>query len=407
MKKNASVGGQTVLNYTPSASGAATGSLTSWRFDQKEVRLALCEMIILDELPFIFVEREGFRRFVDRICPQFQISSKQTVHTDCVKLFLDRTDVIKSFYQKKKRHGDWILHKKTITFCPILSHKGTDIGEKVVTSLKEWGLKNVLCCTTDNETSNDGAIRHVRAYLDMIESNVVGDEIGMSVRRVREAVKWVKASPARNTKFFDCVTVLKTNLLGKKHDKDPIGLFEASDWVNVRKIIEYLKEFYELTLLFSDDREISSMAVNIRIKIGKYWLEEEANDSDKEAEESDANELAVYLTEKQFKLSMDVVDISLIFCSGGRRIYSPQYLILSEMAWDILAIPTSSVASESAFSTGGRVLSSYRSSLASSMVEALICAEDWLKSSSINKKDKEGVPIEALEREFQMGKYTL
>ncbi|CAN1293636.1 Putative AC9 transposase [Linum perenne] len=49
------------------------------------------------------------------------------------------------------------------------------------------------------------------------------------------------------------------------------------------------------------------------------------------------------------------------------------------MARDVLAVPVSSVASESAFSTGGRVLSNFRSSLTPAIVEALICAEDWFR----------------------------
>ena len=56
-----------------------------------------------------------------------------------------------------------------------------------------------------------------------------------------------------------------------------------------------------------------------------------------------------------------------------------KYPVLSTMARDILAIPASTVPSESAFSTGGRVVSDYRSSLTPSTVEVLICLQDWLK----------------------------
>jgi hypothetical protein len=58
---------------------------------------------------------------------------------------------------------------------------------------------------------------------------------------------------------------------------------------------------------------------------------------------------------------------------------STKYYVLSRMARDILAIPVSTVSSESAFSTGGRVLDSFRSSLNSNTVEALICAQNWIR----------------------------
>ncbi|KMS64884.1 hypothetical protein BVRB_041670, partial [Beta vulgaris subsp. vulgaris] len=56
---------------------------------------------------------------------------------------------------------------------------------------------------------------------------------------------------------------------------------------------------------------------------------------------------------------------------------SVRYPPLALMAKDILAVPVSTVASESGFSTGGRVLDSYRSSLKPSTVEAIICLRDW------------------------------
>ena len=45
-------------------------------------------------------------------------------------------------------------------------------------------------------------------------------------------------------------------------------------------------------------------------------------------------------------------------------------------------MPISTVALESAFSTGGRVLDSFRSSLTPKLVQSLIFLQDWLRKST-------------------------
>ena len=55
-----------------------------------------------------------------------------------------------------------------------------------------------------------------------------------------------------------------------------------------------------------------------------------------------------------------------------------RYPDLAQMARDILSVPISTVASESAFSTGGRILDQYRSAMKPDVVEALVCCRDWL-----------------------------
>ena len=69
---------------------------------------------------------------------------------------------------------------------------------------------------------------------------------------------------------------------------------------------------------------------------------------------------------------------------------SDAYPILSLMARDFLAIPVSTVSSESAFSAAGRILGKNRTSLAPEILEALICAKDWLIGFN---DDDEGEPM--------------
>ena len=74
-----------------------------------------------------------------------------------------------------------------------------------------------------------------------------------------------------------------------------------------------------------------------------------------------------------------------------------KYKILSMVARDVLAIPVSSVASESAFSAGGRVLDKFRTSLTPKIVEALICTQDWICGPTKMEVEEELGDLEELE----------
>jgi len=72
------------------------------------------------------------------------------------------------------------------------------------------------------------------------------------------------------------------------------------------------------------------------------------------------------------------------------KAHAEKFPVLSTMARDFLAIPLSTVPSESAFSLGGRILGESRSSLTPEMLEALVCGKDWLFKE---KEDDQGRAI--------------
>ncbi|XP_052883503.1 zinc finger BED domain-containing protein RICESLEEPER 2-like [Gossypium arboreum] len=92
--------------------------------------------------------------------------------------------------------------------------------------------------------------------------------------------------------------------------------------------------------------------------------------------EDKTSELDKYLAEANEEFVEDF-DILLWW-----KVNSPRFLTLSKMTRDVLAIPVSTVALEYAFSTRGRVLDQYRSSLTPKIVQALVCTQDWIRKSS-------------------------
>lgn len=573
---------QTQLSFQ--SSGGNEGILKKWQFDQKVSRHKLASMIIIDELPFKFVEGEGFKDFMQSTQPLFKMPSRFTVARDCYQIFVDEKKKLTSYFKMSGQRVNittdtwtsiqkinymcitahyidqhWNLNKKIIKFCPIEGHKGELLARDLDLYLKEWGIAKVFAITVDNASSNYTCIQKLKdrlcsrgadffkgKYIHMrciahIVNLIVNDglvDVKAPIKRVRKAVRFVKQSPARLAKFKECIELqnidCKSNLcldvrtrwnstylmlnVAQKLQKafelfegmdpyfvvelDEIGGVPTSyDWGIVRRMVDMLVHFYELTLrisgslyvtsnvfyheistvnyllkewMNSDDVDVSLMGEKMKEKYDKYWgdvnkmnkliyvavvvdpryklefiefaLVEEygdeigwklANDtkvvikelfeeykliSQPKATQTQVNqqdqssskssitssrtqsalgerfmrqkmesgevesksELDIYLKESVYVTKSEDFDILKWW-----KVNSSRFPILSQLARDVLAIPISTVASESAFSTGGRVLDPYRSSLSPKVVEGLLCAQDLLRSAKRPKTIEE------------------
>ncbi|KAL0308961.1 UNVERIFIED_CONTAM: putative AC transposase [Sesamum radiatum] len=214
----------------------------------KEIRLSLARMVIIDELPFKFVEGEGFRAYSRALEPSFEVPSRHTVARDCMKIFIKEKRKLKKLFKSERvclttdtwtslknlnymcltAHwidSDWELQKRIINFCIVENHKGETIGKQIEECLHEWGIDKVCTITVDNASSNDRAIAHLKKkckWKDVILNNdymhmrcsahIVNlivkeglEEQHESIMRVRNAVKYVRSSPARLKAFKRCV----------------------------------------------------------------------------------------------------------------------------------------------------------------------------------------------------------
>nr|XP_043609582.1 zinc finger BED domain-containing protein RICESLEEPER 2-like [Erigeron canadensis] len=262
--------------------------MIGWKFDQQSIRKALAYMIVVDELPFKFVEDTW-------------MSVQRINYMSLTAHYVD---------------NDWILRKKVLNFCPISSHCGVDIGKAVEMCLIKWGIEsNVFTITVDNATANDVAVAYLKSKfanwekcvleakwlhvrcIAHIMNLIVQDglsHIGKSVDRVRVAVKYIRQSPQRLRKFKEFAGIekcpsTKTLILDvptrwnstymmletaqtyerafarydseDRHYRDDLektGVPESSDWANVRRLARFLQHFYDLTLKVSRTRYVTS-----------------------------------------------------------------------------------------------------------------------------------------------------
>ena len=104
----------------------------------------------------------------------------------------------------------------------------------------------------------------------------------------------------------------------------------------------------------------------------KKLLSNIASIANQHDDSGNTTELDNYLKEKLLPKDMEL-DLLLWWKTNGFK-----YPTLQRIGKDIFAVPISIVASESAFSTGGRLVTPHRSRLHPKTLEALMCAQSWL-----------------------------
>ena len=224
-------------------------------FDHVVCKRATVKMIIMDELPFSFVENEGFRQFCETVIPWFSIPSRRTITREVVGMYNAEKTALRTTLSLNKQaisfttdiwtaittlsymvitahfiDMDWQLHRRIISFSPIPDHKGETIANQFIRSLDDWGIEKVFSITLDNASSNDKAISilkdrllqknndalmmngefmHIRCCAHILNLIEGLDDISKSIISVHNAVKYVRSSTSRLESFKRWVEVEK------------------------------------------------------------------------------------------------------------------------------------------------------------------------------------------------------
>ncbi|XP_075077310.1 zinc finger BED domain-containing protein RICESLEEPER 2-like [Nicotiana tabacum] len=276
----------------------------------------------------------------------------------------------------------------------------------------------------------------------------------VSIERIRQTVRYIRQSPASAIEYESTILEYADHDIGLSHhlelvdivDGSPAGILLSSDWEDIKKLTKFLEILYKLTLknmkekfdkYWGDPEKMNKMIFiswfldpwykfdSVSFALAKMFEEKgpiiakevhtymtslfdeyvKSHSKDKELKRHKAgiggsdskSELEKYLTEE---VENEIAGSNILL---WWKVNSPRFPILGEMAQNVLFIPISSVASECAFSTGKRILDSFKSSLTPKLVEVLVCLQDWLRSEPLPVSVEEDLDVlEQLEQGVTM-----
>ncbi|GKA94343.1 zinc finger BED domain-containing protein RICESLEEPER 2-like protein [Tanacetum coccineum] len=407
--------------------------MMAWKFDQKESKKALAHMVIVDELPFCFVEREGFRHYSKINQPLFDVPCRGTTTQDCYKLYDDEknkllnviqknigrvclttdswTSVQKKSYMALTGHfidNEWKLKKKVLNFCRLDGHSGVDIGKGVESCVNEWGINAILAISVDNAMQDGTKV------------------VDKSIENIRYAVKWIKKSGSRIEKFKSCAESAKCDItknlildvptrwnstynmlevaqayedafdrydledvtFGNAIRKKGLSVPTSEDWDKARKLCGFLKMFYDVTLRISGTKYVTSHTLVVELSTIRELLRKQMMCDVLNLPLEDEN---LYNIAKIQELKIEFLHI--VVDDHRKRKTSDGKLQIDEYDNKSPARIANLVSTESGvlgfFSTSGRVLDTFRSSLSDKSIESLICTQDWLRKDNDRIPEKE------------------
>ncbi|CAH1447886.1 unnamed protein product [Lactuca virosa] len=230
--------------------------LKSSKFSKDIFREKLVRAIVMHNLPLSFVDYSGIKELFEYVSEDLNLICRNTVRSDIVNMHKKETNKLKSFlkeapgricltsdlwisitidgYISLTAHfidENWILQKRLLNFSDMPPpHNGISLSEKVYSMLADWGIEGKLfSITLDNASVNDTFVNILKLQLNVrkalikdgqffhiiccahILNLIVQDglkEIDGCVSKVRESVKYVKASQARKRQFVDCVKLV-------------------------------------------------------------------------------------------------------------------------------------------------------------------------------------------------------
>ncbi|XP_078156107.1 zinc finger BED domain-containing protein RICESLEEPER 2-like [Carex rostrata] len=226
-----------------------TTKVESFEFKQERSRSDYARMVVAHEYPFNMANHLFFRVFVKNLQPQFRLNKRNTIRSDCVKLYQEekvnlynvldkincRVSLTTDMWTSASVQGflcltchyiddNWKMQKRILNFVRVPSpHTSEHLCEVIMAKLLDWNIdKKIFSIVLDNCTTNDAVVRemlyilkpknvlpvdgelfHVRCGAHILNIIVQDglEALRDVIRNIRETVKYIRHSPSRIERF--------------------------------------------------------------------------------------------------------------------------------------------------------------------------------------------------------------
>nr|GEU54663.1 hypothetical protein [Tanacetum cinerariifolium] len=257
---------------------------------------------------------------------------------------------------------------------------------------------------------------HIRCVAHIVNL-IVQDgikHVGKSIESIRCALKWIKKSSTRIEKFDKCARSTRCD------STKSLVLDVPTRWNSTYNMLEVAHEYKDAFARYdledvdfglhirNKDKYLYDIANAMKPKFEKYYGEERHINCGKKDYTKGKMK---FLYEDYVRIHAPSSDSSSTLGERPRTTNTSNELDHGDMLRRRMKTGQSSssstseldkynVASESVFSTSGRVLGSYWSSLGYKTIECLICAQDWLRISLNPVKEEDMDTIAKIEKEL-------
>ncbi|RID51906.1 hypothetical protein BRARA_H02541 [Brassica rapa] len=291
--------------------------------DQDGCNHEMAKMIIMHGYPLHMVEHSGFSSFVKTLRPQFGMPRFDTVHGDCVGMFLSEKQKLSEFigeipggvslsvdlWLSKESVGyafvsghfvdkDWNLSSRllnvVVVACP---DSDVALNQPLAACLSEWKLEGKVSSLTVSQSQvNKTCVDNLRGFLSfknqhvlngqllmgecyarlissMAQEALAAEEVQGPVKKVRDSVKYVLTNDACGEKFEEVKRLFPASAPYKDLVIDNIGRWDTSykmllvayEHRQVFTCLETCYPGYKISISNEEWRKIESLCLCLKV----------------------------------------------------------------------------------------------------------------------------------------------